>query len=377
MWGRLRWVVVVLLIGLWTPLVRADTPNPDAVDYTLHDSNPDIDCDVVHLKVPPGWAAKGQVQWNPTVMMPGRWYVCATNLSGPELWIRYPGQLFVWRDNFNLLGVNFQLHRGDADPALGEEIEQPLDKATDCIQQVIIPRFRKDLAQATTVTETEMSPDDAAALANAVVPDVMNTPQIQITPKAARLRLEYPLAGKTVQEEIHLLVLYLDLPGNNGAVHIWTIPYCASFRAEKGKLDDELQSVAKPIADSLKPVADWNAKRDDVIKQAAAAYGDKLRQLAAAQESDIIANMNRNIFNMTQQSYHRRMEMEQQTFHNMDNAIVGRSDYTLPSGKVIEAPITPMGETAWQDGSGQVKFFKTGENPNGTQMGTFQEMTEK
>ncbi len=378
--GKLRWVVVGLLFATWAPCGRCDMPNPDQVDYTLHDSNPDINCDVLHLKVSAGWGVKGQVQWNPTVMMPARWYVCAANLNGPQLWIRYPGQVFVWRDNFNLLGVNFQLHRGDADPALGEEIEQPLDKATDCIRQVIIPRFRKDIAQVTTVTEKEMSPDDATALATAVTPELMNSPQaqqLQITPKAATLRLEYSLGGRTVQEEIQLLVLYLDFPSNNGVVHVWSIPYCTSFRAEKGKLDDELRTMAKPITASLKPVEEWNTKRDNVITQAASAYGDKLRQLAAAEESDIIANLNRNIFNMTQQSYHRRMEMEQQTFHNMDNAIVGRSDYALPNGQIIEAPIAPMGQTAWQDGSGQVKFFKNGVDPNGTEMGTLQQLTEK
>ncbi len=389
--GKLRsamlWAVVSLLMGAYGASCGRSDPSTGGalnagqlLDYTLHDDNPNINCDVLHMKVPQGWGVKGQVQWNLTVMMPGKWYVCAANLNGPEMWIRYPGQAFIWRDNFSLLGVNFQVRPGDADPGLGDEIEPPLATAADCIKQVIIPRFRKDLAQATVVSANEMTPDDAMTLAKAQLPDLMNSPQaqqMQITPKAATMRLEYALNGRTVQEDIQLLAVYFDLPSNNGAVHVWSIPYCTSFRAEKGRLDDEESSIAKVIDASLKPDSQWGSKRDDVVKQAAQAYGDRLRQLAQAQESDIIANMNRNIFNMTQRSFHRRMDMEQQTFHNMDNVINGQSDYLTAGGKTITAPMAPLGQTAWQDGSGQVKFFNNGDNPNGSEPGTYWQLNEK
>jgi hypothetical protein len=377
---RIGMVCGVLFLLVDAPLAWCDQDSIQFVDYTLHDDHPRINCDVAHAKIPEGWGVKGAVQWNLNVMMPGKWYVCAANLKGPELWIRYPAQAFVWRDNFNLLGVNFQLHPGDADPGLGDEIEQPPGSALDCIKQVIIGRYRKELANATVVSTVEMAPDEATTFAGAIVPDVMNSPQaqqLQIVPKGATMRLEYALGGQTMQEEIKLLAIYFDLPGGTGAVHVWSIPYCMSFRTEKGKLDDEEKSIAKPMDDSVKQDPAWSAKRDEVVKQAAQAYGDRLRQLAQAEESNIIANMNRNIFNMCQESYHRRTDLEQQTFHSMDNVINGQSDYTLPNGQTITAPIAPMGQTAWRDGTGAVKFFNNGVNPNGVAPGTYEEMAEK
>jgi hypothetical protein len=380
-------IAAFLFFGVYaTPRALCDPPAAGSaqpgqmLDYTLHDNQPDINCDVLHMKIPQGWGVKGQVSWNLSVMMPGKWYVCAKNLSGPELWIRYPGQAFIWRDNFNLLGVNFQVHPGDADPGMGDEIEPPLATATDCIKQVILPRFRKDVLQATIVSSTEMTPDDAISAAKAIMPDFMNSPQsqqLQIVPKAAKMRIEYSFNGQTVQEDFGLLALYFDLPSGSGAVHVWCIPYCRSFRAEKGKLDDERNGICKVIDASVQNDPQWGAKRDQVVQQATQAHGDRLRQLAAAQESDIIANMNRNIFNMCQQSYHRRMGMEQQQVHNMLNVINGQSDYVTPDGQTIQAAMAPMGQTAWRDGTGQVKFFNDGVNPNGVEQGTLQELTAK
>lgn len=356
--------------------VLADSAKPAQMQgYALHDSQPGINCDVAHLEIPVGWGVKGEVGWNLAVMMPGKWYVCAANLNGPELWVVYPGQAFIWRDNFNLLGVNFQLHAGDADPAFGDEIEQPVATATDCIKGVIIPRFRPDLAKAKVVWSIEMSAGDAVDFANKVVPDVMQqAQQIQIWPKEGMVLYQYSIGGKTVQEQFRLLVIYIDLPSSIGVVHVWCIPFCTSFRGQLGQGDEE---IAFRIENSLKLDPAWTAKRDEVVKEASQLYGRRLQELAAAEESNIIANMNRNIFNMCQQSYHRRMDMEQQTFHNIDNAINGESDYVTPRGKVIQAAMTPLGQSAWQDASGQVKFFNNGVNPNGEGGGPYQQVTEK
>jgi hypothetical protein len=189
--------------------------------------------------------------------------------------------------------------------------------------------------------------------------------QIAITPKAARIRYEYSLDGREVQEEFRLLVLYIDLQSGSSVVHVWVIPYCTSIRAEKGGLDVAKKTIANPIENSLKLDPAWTAKRDQVIQHATQLYGDRLRQLAAAVESDIIANLNRSIYGMCQQSFQRRMVLEQFQFQSIDNAINGRSDYVNPTGQVIQAPLTPIGQNAWEDSQGRVRFFDRDVDPNG------------
>jgi hypothetical protein len=179
-----------------------------------------------------------------------------------------------------------------------------------------------------------------------------------------------------VQEEFRLLVVYIDLPSSIGVVHVWCIPFCTSFRSEKGKRGED-GTIGWEIENSVKVDPAWTAKRDEVVKEASQLYGRRLQELAAAEESNIIANMNRNIFNTCQESYHHRMDMEQHTFHDIDNAINGQSDYVTASGQTIQAPIAPIGQSAWRDGSGEVKFFSDGVNPNGEGGGSYQELTEK
>ena len=358
-----------------TNFTTSSTNSVNFMDYALHDSQ--MNTDVMQLKIPQGWGVDGNVQWNSNAALaPGRWCVAATNLNGPELWIKYPGHAFIWRDNFSFAGLSFNLHIGDADPAYGEEIAQPISTATDAIGQVIIPRYRKDLAQATVVGSREMSPDEATTFGNRVAPELAaasQATQIQINYKGAIVRVAYSVNGRPVQEDIQLLLINYDYQTNNGLVHIWAIPYCTSFRAAEGQLDAEENSIAKPIADSITMNPDWRSRQDVVIGQANQANGDELKQLAIAQMSDVVAQLNSNIYNMTQQSFQTRMSTERSQFDQMDKTINGQADYVTSSGQTITAPITPMGETAWQNSSGGISFASGGDNPGAG----YQELTQK
>ena len=128
-----------------------DAADRDTIAFTIRDEDPRIGCDAIHLRVPAGWRASGRVAWSMTTVSPAKMLVSASNPNAPEMWASYPVQTFVWRDNFNLFGLSFAINLGDADPVMGEEIEKPIGSAAECVSQVIVPRFRKDLAQASVV----------------------------------------------------------------------------------------------------------------------------------------------------------------------------------------------------------------------------------
>jgi hypothetical protein len=337
------------------------------VDFTLRDDEPEIRTDAVHLRVPEGWWVKGRVLWGLTALSPARILLCAGHPNGPEMWTAYPAQSFVWRDNFNLFGLSFPLRLGDADPMTGEEIERPLPSAADCIRQVIVPRYRKDLADAKVISSKEYSADDAARLEKSILGDAAggNMPGVTIVHRAAVIRVEYRAGERPVQEDLFCLALYADMPTRNLAtLHLWQIEFATSFRADAGKLDEETRAVADPIRSSFRVDPQWMAKVGDAQKKIGQTYAQKLNMLAQTVQADIRRQLNQSIFDMTQRSYRRRQDMQAQQVHQMTNAISGFDDYTTPDGRKIQAPIAPMGQSAWLGTDGKTYNFNSGTNPN-------------
>lgn len=346
----------------------SDNSKVPMMDFTLHDNEPEIQSDAVHLRIPQGWWVKGRVLWAPTALSPARVLLCAGDPQGAELWAAYPVQTFVWRDNFNLFGLSFPLKLGDADPMTGEEIERPLPSASDCIRQVIVPRFRKDLAEAKVISSKEYSPDEAARMEKSILADTaagQDLSGVKIVHRAALVRVEYRAGDRPVQEDVFCLALYADMPTRNLAtLHLWQIEFAMSFRAEAGKLDEQTRAVADPIRSSFRIDPQWFAKVTHVQKQIGQRYAEKLNTLAQTVQVEIRRQLNQSIFDMTQRSYHRRQEIQAQQFHQMDNAIVGQDDYVTDDGRKIQAPLAPMGKSAWYGSDGKTYYFNSGTNPN-------------
>ncbi|HEY2587961.1 MAG TPA: hypothetical protein VGI81_19615 [Tepidisphaeraceae bacterium] len=337
-------------------------------DFTLRDEEPTIQADAIHLRVPEGWWVKGRVLWAPTALSPARILLCTGDPNGPELWAAYPNQSFVWRDNFNLFGLSFPLKLGDADPMTGEEIERPLPSAADCIRQVIVPRYRKDLTEAKVVSSKEYSPDQAARLEKSILgqpADAASLPGVALVHRAAIIRVAYRAGDRPVQEDLFCLALYADMPTRNLAtLHLWQIEFATSFRADAGKLDDETRAVADPIRSSFRIDPQWMTKVTEMQKKIGQAYAQRLNELAQAVQAEIRRQLNQSIFDMTQRSYHRRQEIQAQQFHQMDNVIVGQDDYVTPNGQKIQAPLAPMGKSAWLGSDGKSYYFNSSTNPN-------------
>ena len=348
--------------------VAAGAGQATMVDFTVQDNDPNLQCDAIHLRVPKGWWAKGQISWGLTALSPARALLQTGSSDGPEMWASYPVQTFVWRDNFNLFGLQFPLKLGDADPVTGEEIERPLASPLDCITRVILPRYRKDLTNATVVSSREYSPEEVLKLKESLMHgqhEAAQDPRVTTVRKAGVIRFEYTKGNRTLQEDVLCLTLYADMPTNNlGVMHFWQIEYASSFRAEKGRIDDETRTVADAITASIRPEPQWLSKASEVQKQIVNAFGQRLTALAQSHEADIRRQANQAIFEITQRSYHRRMEMEGKQFHQMDNAISGLDDYKTPDGRTIQAPIAPLGQSAWLGSDGKTYNFNSGVNPN-------------
>ncbi|HSU66239.1 MAG TPA: hypothetical protein VLJ39_05190, partial [Tepidisphaeraceae bacterium] len=342
----------------------ADTA-PDTIESTIHDDEPRMQCDAVQLRVPKDWEARGHCQWGLTALSPARFAITATSRTGPEMWAGYPVQTFVWRDNFNLFGLQFPIRPGDADPMTGEEVARPLPTAADCIRELIIPRFRKDLANAGVVSSREYDDADAKEMEKKLTGEsITDKPGMKVSHKAAVVRFQYTLNNRPMEEELTCLTLYADIQSANLPVmHFWQTEFAASFRAERGKLE-EVRPIADSIRSSIRIDPQWKQKAQQQQLKIRDAYAQRLRLLSQAQEANIRRQANDAIYQMTQQSYHRRMDMQTQQFHQMSNAVNGLDDYTTPEGRTIQAPISPSGQSAWLGSDGKTYNFNQGYNPN-------------
>ncbi len=340
------------------------------VAFTIRDEQPDMRCDAVHLRVPNGWRASGRIGWSMAALSPAKPFIFASNPRGLETWAFYPVQTFVWRDNFDLFGLSFPLKLGDADPVTGEEIERPIENAADCVSQVIVPRFRKDLANARVASTRDYTVEEAHdAVKRFAAWDVMGlNPQLKAVRKAVVVRFEYPLQDKIVQEDVLCVVTYVDLPSQNlGVCHIWQIDYTASFRAEKGKLDDTAK-VADAIARSVQLDPEWMKKGSAVQQRIVQSYASRLIALAQARQADIRARANSAIFDMTQASLKRRKALQDEQFNGFSLALNGMGSFKTPDGQTVTAPLAPAGQGVWRGPDGGFKNGATSPGSNYQQL---------
>lgn len=351
--------------------------------------DPHFGCAAGTFAVPDGWKAEGAIVWNPDFASPVSPQARITNPNGLEqLWV-YPHGRYVdgFRD-FMIAGVaeipggaeKFGApypeggHVGARHnlPQWGAEIRKRPPTPADYIKQFIIEPYRKELASAK-IVQTQDEKEIAAMLAqmDAAIYRRSFPPQIDVDPQRSvtRIRMEYEVNGKAVEEEFWITMGDVSYPGlpDQGKrspvgdrrmlpkVRCWYTEVI-SCRAEKGKLD-KLTALFRCMAQSFRPDPAWYAA---VVKETKNNM-DLMRAIAAGQAGiDPFAKDARG-----ETAADRVHRMWDETFRDVE----GWRD--SQGGGVVEVPLEF--HHVYIDGQGNVVGSTTPLSPEALGAGGFQE----
>jgi len=195
---------------------------------------------------PAGWALDGGVSWNPRGTP---WYntvLTVRNPNGSEEYRRFPVFMFA-QTSMPIL-------------ANGAEIRPVLDPV-QAIQQIVAPRCRPESRQGKVVAVERLPKLAEPAVAEA---RRYHIPIVQAG--GARVLMEYPLQGRTMEEMFYCTTFAYQIQGMVG----WMIDKAFSYRAEKGRLKDAFP-VLGTIAASLLEKPQWvEARRQAMARMVAA-----------------------------------------------------------------------------------------------------------
>jgi hypothetical protein len=134
----------------------------------------------------------------------------------------------------------------------------PLPDQFAAITNYFIPKFRPDLARAK-ITGHEDLPEMAKLIANQV-----HQYEPRSVVRAGRVRFEYELRGRPVEEELSLG--YIELPNPQFHLDTWEVSHLVSVRAPKGSLD-QAKITQKVIQNSICPGIAFCVKLDQFCTQ--------------------------------------------------------------------------------------------------------------
>src|SRR5262249_16293299 len=148
------------------------------------------------------------------------------NPNGSESFTCYPRLDFFWSQNAMTQQL---LPRGSN--YLGGIVQPPVDTQFRAIAQVIIPQYRRDLANAK-VIESKHLPK----LAQAVVAWYGQLPGTQITALAGRIRFDVSKNGVPAHEDVYAVLCFRVSPQMQSM--FWSVEHICSIRGPAGKLDE-------------------------------------------------------------------------------------------------------------------------------------------
>ena len=221
-----------------------DAAPPQLVQHTLPD--PYLRMTAWTFLAPAGWTLDGGVTWNPRGTP---WYSTALtvrNPNGTEEFRRFPSFMFAQTSQPIL--------------ANGAEIHPVLDPV-QAIRQIIAPRCRPESRQGKVVAVERLPKLVEPTVAEA------RTYHIELLQAGgARVLMEYPLQGRTMEEMFYCTTFAYPMQGMVG----WVIDKAFSYRAEKGRLKDAFP-VLGTIAASLLENPQWvEARRQAMARMVAA-----------------------------------------------------------------------------------------------------------
>ena len=213
--------------------------------YVLTDDQGFKGMEVLQGVMPADWTMKGAVIWKLALVHPDLIRIHWADPQDIRAFDMYPMLSFVWgrvagRSASTMHSKIWQ----------GNIIRQIPTDQFDAIENVIIPFFRPDLANAKVVSKERIP-----VVARAVEAQENKDPTWPVIAGAGKETFEYDLHGQTVQEVVRGVVTV----GGQGNFRIWQCVYFSSWRAPKGTLD-QMKPINAVMQQSLKMNQAWVAQ---------------------------------------------------------------------------------------------------------------------
>jgi len=305
-----------------------------------------IGMETFRILMPSDWQFEGGVKWllkNPA--MPAVVDFRIHNPKGKEEFQVFPNQTFFWTNNQMVL-ANFPV----GSQYLGNEICPPLAGPIESLKKIVLPRFRRDVTDLK-VTKEELLPDLAKQLGAGG--GMQNQPGMTSSADAAKIRIQYKQNDSSLEEEIYSVVetYTFSVPTMAGTITniYWLVDYIFSFKAEKGKLEDNAKTFLA-IVYSFKPNQQWFNKYNQVVNYLAQQQIQQIQNIG--QISRIISQTNNEISDMIMKSYNQRQAVNDRIASNFSQAIRGVDEYYNPiEQKAVELPTGYR--NAWTNSQGE------------------------
>lgn len=309
-----------------------------------------IGIEAFRFLMPSDWKFEGGIKWvldNPG--MPAAVSFKTKNPGGREELEVFPNLPFFWTNNPMLLST-FPI----GSRYFGNEVRQPLSPL-DALKSIVIPRFRRN------VNYKIVSEQRLPELAKALGAGAQSAPGVTSSADAAKIRIEYQKDGVWMEEEIYGVVelIHFSMPSMYGTITNtnWFADYLFSFKAEKGKLDDQLK-VFQAMIYSFKINPKWFNKYNQLVEYLVQMQIKQIQNIGEI--SRIISRTHNEISNQIMQSYNQRQKVYDKIADNFSQYIRGVDKYQSPiDRKPVELPSGY--QNAWANSFGE---YILSDNPN-------------
>lgn len=352
--GMISALAGLLLIGGLQPTF-ARRPQADGfqtfVPYQYID--PATQMPAFRLLIPKGWLVEGAVQWSETPALPVISRFRFYNPNGLEELNFYPAHSFFWTNNQMTLST-----KPPGSQMFGSTVAKPLDLEA-AFKRVVIPGAHRN-PKGMQVLMTQDVPK-LAQLAKG-----QPQPGVNAQAHAGKMRIVYQENGKPIEEEFYAAVaqFIMEMPasGYSGPsfINYWYIDYVFSFRAEKGKLDQNA-GIFQTMIYSVKLNPKWFAKAVNVKEMLAQQNIQRTKHIGRI--GRMIAKAGSDLREDQMREWERRQNVYDRVARHQSDTIRGVDRYyDERAGREVELP---TGGHAWGNNLGEYVVTESPSfNPN-------------
>jgi len=280
--------------------------------------------------MPSDWQFEGGIWWildQPA--MPANSSVRVFNPAGTEEFEVLPNFCFFWTTNLQTLGMF-----PPGSKYFGSTVKKPVS-AVKALSDLVVPTARGNMTDVKVISNNEFP-----ELIEVLGIGKNNSGAVTDRAEAAKIRITYQKSGIAMEEEIWGVAEQITFPvkGMFGVTYntLWYIHYLISFKAEKGKLEDQTKTF-QTITSSFKINPKWQAKYEHVIEYLAQQQIQQIRNVGEL--SRILSQMSDQMRTEQLQQFEQRSNVYDKVAQMHSDNILGIDRYFDPyEGREVELP---------------------------------------
>jgi hypothetical protein len=300
--------------------------------YVLQDDPRGIGGEVGRWLIPAGWKVQGGMQWDLSNGFPAQVNIRIYDPNSAAAFGAYPGLFFYWGADNRLFPQGTKYG--------GSLVEPPMKDQFEALNKVLIPQFRKDLANARIVDQEKLP-----KLSQLVFKNLPPGPGVQGLVASGRERFAYEVQGTPVVEDFY--VVYRQNIHQRLHYENWAIQFVTSVRGPKDQMD-RLREMHDVMLRSATPNVAWYS---DYTKFVVGRFQqDTLASLRAGAAAKAQADRAHAVSDAERQQYEKYQQNQDDISEARAETTRGETPYTDTDGNRVVLP-SDYGRV-FSDGSG-------------------------